>query len=79
MTETTKRRHKRICPKQMRHRKSKLIEKYGMNCFWCHCTLLPETITIDHYIPLSKGGNNKLRNLRLACAQCNSYRGNSMP
>jgi 5-methylcytosine-specific restriction endonuclease McrA len=30
--------------------------------------------TIDHIVPLSKGGSNLLSNLVLACYQCNSER-----
>jgi hypothetical protein len=41
--------------------------------------LLPETLTIDHYIPRSLGGSNKFKNPRLACFGCNNKRGNAMP
>ncbi|WP_413773984.1 HNH endonuclease [Nostoc sp. MG11] len=34
---------------------------------------------MDHYIPLSKGGNHQIKNLRLACYECNQKRGNSLP
>ncbi|HYX17482.1 MAG TPA: hypothetical protein VE944_24625, partial [Nostoc sp.] len=54
------RRHKRHSPRQMQYRKSLLIEKYGMKCFWCEVALTTYSLTIDHFIPLSKGGNNKL-------------------
>ncbi|MCC5640346.1 HNH endonuclease [Nostoc sp. CHAB 5844] len=50
----------------MRYRKKLLIERYGYQCFWCSCELTPLTLTIDHLIPLSKGGSNRLNNLRLA-------------
>jgi hypothetical protein len=50
-----------------------------MRCFWCGYSLTPETLTIDHYIPLSKGGSNKIKNLRLACNGCNNKRGDAMP
>ncbi|QKQ75607.1 HNH endonuclease [Nostoc sp. TCL240-02] len=76
---TSLRRHKRHSPRQMQYRKSLLIEKYGMKCFWCEVALTKETLTIDHFIPLSKGGNNKLRNLRTACKGCNNKRGDAMP
>ncbi|WP_375496040.1 HNH endonuclease [uncultured Nostoc sp.] len=50
-----------------------------MTCFWCSCQLLSKTLTIDHYIPLSKGGSNRLNNLRLACRSYNLGRSNSLP
>ncbi|QKQ77901.1 HNH endonuclease [Nostoc sp. TCL240-02] len=63
----------------MRYRRKLLIERYGYQCFWCGCDLAPETLTIDHLIPLSKGGSNKLNNLRTACKGCNNKRGDAMP
>src|SRR5690242_3391906 len=35
--------------------------------------------TLDHLIPISKGGTNGGRNLVLAHAKCNSIKGNRMP
>lgn len=35
-------------------------------------------MTIDHIVPLSKGGTNNLGNLRGLCAKCNVARGNNM-
>ncbi|MHC5779219.1 HNH endonuclease [Nostoc sp.] len=77
--EQTFTRTKRFRPRQMRYRKMLLVERCGMKCFWCSCELTPETLTIDHLVPLSKGGSNKLKNLRATCARCNQTRGNAMP
>ncbi len=71
--------HKRPSSKDNKRKRPHLIEKYGMKCFWCGTSLTPETITIDHYIPLSRGGSNKIKNLRLACRRCNQNRGNALP
>jgi len=38
-------------------------------CEKCHTT---EKLTIDHIIPISKGGTNDLSNLQLLCRSCNS-------
>ncbi|WP_159573056.1 HNH endonuclease [Curtobacterium sp. 18060] len=36
-------------------------------------------LTLDHWIPLSRGGCNHLHNLRLMCVVCNRDKGNLMP
>ena len=41
----------------------------------CACCGSTEDITIDHIIPLSKGGDDELNNLRLLCRSCNSRKG----
>lgn len=35
--------------------------------------------TVDHWIPLCRGGTNKTVNLVCACSECNELKGNSMP
>ena len=35
--------------------------------------------TVDHWIPLCRGGTNKTVNLVCACSKCNELKGNSMP
>jgi 5-methylcytosine-specific restriction endonuclease McrA len=44
-------------------------------CFYCgrFCRL---SITIDHVVPLSKGGTNEISNLLPACKQCNNAKAN---
>ena len=32
-------------------------------------------LTIDHVVPLSKGGKNGLYNLQVCCNKCNKYKG----
>jgi 5-methylcytosine-specific restriction endonuclease McrA len=45
-------------------------------CFYCGKLLTCNNLTIDHFIPKSKGGTNEIQNLRLACKRCNSDKGN---
>lgn len=47
-------------------------------CFWCQCPLDESDSTVDHIIPRSRGGGNKLSNLVLACHPCNNKRGNPL-
>lgn len=39
-------------------------------CYWCGARC-PEGFHIDHYKPLSKGGEHELHNLVIACGPCN--------
>lgn len=46
-----------------------LIARDGYGCVECGAQ---DNMTIDHIIPLSKGGTDKLDNLRFLCSSCNS-------
>ena len=49
--------------------RKKVFEKYGKSCLACGAT---ENITIDHVIPVSKGGVNDISNYQPLCKSCNS-------
>jgi 5-methylcytosine-specific restriction endonuclease McrA len=54
------------------------IDFYGHRCYLCGCNwdaLPSKDQTIDHIIPLSKGGTNWPANLAPACRSCNSKKG----
>ena len=36
-----------------------------------------KSFTIDHILPVSKGGTNNVSNIRAACSKCNNIRGNA--
>lgn len=42
-------------------------------CKYCHTT---ENLTLDHKLPLSRGGSNEKKNLQCLCFDCNSMKGN---
>lgn len=54
--------------------KKKIIERDGTDCFYCGLPL-NEDITLEHLIPLTAGGPNKLSNMVLAHFHCNSQAG----
>jgi 5-methylcytosine-specific restriction endonuclease McrA len=64
--------------KQKRDRRTRLLRKNGSLCYWCHETFPQNQLTLDHLKPRSRGGSNKLENLRLACFPCNNRRSNSL-
>jgi 5-methylcytosine-specific restriction endonuclease McrA len=46
-----------------------LLEKWGRKCAYCGKSGLP--LQIEHIIPKSRGGSNRISNLTLACEPCN--------
>ncbi|MDD3443180.1 MAG: HNH endonuclease [Sulfurimonas denitrificans] len=47
------------------------LEQTAKACYWCGKSLKKEKVHIDHYIPLSKGGEHTLSNLVVTCPKCN--------
>lgn len=65
-----------------------LSERDGYWCYICDLDFddvnekgIPnrDILTIDHFIPLARGGTWELSNLRLACQPCNNLKGDIMP
>ena len=40
-------------------------------CAYCHYQHNPDRLTIDHILPITKGGSNNISNICLACWRCN--------
>ena len=51
-----------------------LYEKYGRKCVYCDAEA--KAIELDHVVPRSKGGSDRLSNLVLSCHECNQSKGN---
>lgn len=49
-----------------------LVESYSGRCAYCGAQ---EPMTVDHVIPLSKGGSNGIENILPACRPCNTSKG----
>ncbi len=64
--------------KSYRGHKLRLLQR-NPSCNWCQCKLDEASATIDHVIPLSRGGLNNANNFVLACSACNLKRGSQMP
>lgn len=45
-------------------------------CGLCGHRIKERDLTVDHIIPLSRGGTNELKNLRLVHSSCNQIKGN---
>jgi 5-methylcytosine-specific restriction endonuclease McrA len=64
----------------MRHIRLEILMEQGRRCAVPECrAILSETsIEEDHLVPISYGGGNERRNIRLLCRRCNRERGNDL-
>ncbi len=51
-----------------------LLEKYNRTCQYCSAKNIP--LEVEHIVPKSKGGSNRVSNLTLSCRKCNEKKGN---
>jgi 5-methylcytosine-specific restriction endonuclease McrA len=51
-----------------------LLEKFNRTCVYCDKQNIP--MEIEHIIPKSRGGSNRISNLTLSCRDCNIKKGN---
>ncbi len=61
-------------------KKRLVIERAQERCEYCQCRSdhATETFAIEHVIPVSRGGNDDVANLALACSGCNSRKYNKL-
>lgn len=50
-----------------------LLEKWGRRCAYCGAT--NTSLQIEHIVPRSRGGSDRVSNLTLACGPCNQTKG----
>lgn len=60
--------------------KLQLLWKYGNRCAICGKKIRNfEDLTVDHIIPLDKGGKKVIENCQLAHKSCNAAKSNALP
>lgn len=57
--------------------KKNVFIRDGFKCMYCGSK--QKHLTIDHVIPISRGGKTKFDNCVAACRGCNNYKGNRKP
>lgn len=62
-------------PRYQMH-KPELFGKQEGKCNGCQCPFYFRNLTVDHIVPKSKGGTDRIENLQLLCGACNSTKGN---
>lgn len=65
------------CPRELRMQM--LNGRTEVKCRWCPTMIDLDTSTIEHIIPLGRGGLDHANNRTLACRPCNTKRANNMP
>lgn len=58
-----------------RYLKVKIFKRDGHKCLICGSC---DELTIDHIIPISKGGSNRDNNLMTLCKVCNQKKGDEI-
>lgn len=53
-------------------------KKYNYICEFCKCENIL-IMTVDHLVPLDRGGTDDIDNLVCACFVCNQLKGNMLP
>jgi 5-methylcytosine-specific restriction endonuclease McrA len=73
----------RLGSSKRRRKRRALLLRDGAACAYCGLALgtgLPYSRpTLDHVIPVSRGGSNALTNMVLACKPCNRAKADRMP
>ncbi len=63
----------RVARRSMRPKRQTVFQKTDGICHYCASS----AETIDHMVPLSRGGSNDIENLIGACKKCNGDKGNA--
>ena len=67
----------------MRRKKMPRFSRYNLylrdmfTCQFCSKSLTQSQLTLDHVLPISKGGKTNWENIVAACGPCNSRKGNN--
>jgi 5-methylcytosine-specific restriction endonuclease McrA len=56
-----------------------LLRSIDPHCLYCGRYLQPKRATLDHLLPVSRGGGHDVNNLALACSLCNLAKGERTP
>ena len=51
-----------------------IYARYHGHCAYCGEHIKQKNMTVDHYVPQSKGGGNNIENLMPCCSRCNTMK-----
>ena len=58
------------------NQRKRLWEESAGHCIYCGHAVTPQSMAVDHIIPLSKGGENSFANKVCCCPACNAQKAN---
>lgn len=64
--------------KKLKFNRNDLFHRDNGKCQYCDIHLTKDVATIDHVLPVSKGGTTTWDNCVLCCKSCNSKKGNKL-
>ncbi len=71
-------RHSKVIGDKALEKQITLIHSGPCKCYWCGTFLLTGG-TVDHIVPLAKGGSHTSGNVCAACSPCNSFKREKAP
>ncbi len=48
-------------------------------CYYCGKAVMPSELTMDHVVPIIRGGKSAKNNIVPACKECNNQKKHSLP
>ncbi len=48
-------------------------------CYYCNCSTPPKELTMDHIVPIARGGKSTKGNIVPACKACNNKKKQLLP
>jgi 5-methylcytosine-specific restriction endonuclease McrA len=48
-------------------------------CYYCNAPVLPKDLTMDHIVPIIRGGRSVKSNVVTACKECNNKKKHLLP
>ena len=80
MEKKTRKRAKKKIPSLNQSTRLRVFIRDKFTCYICKVRARelphhPQMATVDHVLAVSKGGTNKMKNLRTCCYKCNTEKG----
>jgi len=66
-------------PPKKRASKKYILTRDNWECGYCSNKLCVRTVSVDHVVPISKGGKSTWENLVACCKSCNTKKRNRLP